>query len=235
MLGIYAWLSENPHFGVALLGIITCKKANDNSEAGGEHNLVNWVDPVLQDCRKFSQMADPVLQGQYSVRGSYQALDLTAIFQEGPTLHPLISEVAGVTKLDSIPDLQERLLSTQRLAYNMNGNEDQENNNNNQNMNANANQEDNDNNPQPPPLENPLQQLLHLVLWLRCSRTGHMARDCPRKEDTNRKTRSTSGMAGPPHRATARTFNMTVKDAIASDEVVKAKHGYDDVKGKTKV
>lgn len=39
-------------------------------------------------------MADPVLQGQYPVRGLYQALAVAAMcVQEQPTMRPLIADV----------------------------------------------------------------------------------------------------------------------------------------------
>lgn len=50
--------------------------------------------PLFKDRRKFSQMADPMLQGQYPVRGLYQALAVAAMcVQEQPTLRPLIADV----------------------------------------------------------------------------------------------------------------------------------------------
>ncbi|GFZ14859.1 protein kinase superfamily protein [Actinidia rufa] len=50
--------------------------------------------PLFKDRRKFSQMADPVLQGQYPVRGMYQALAVAAMcVQEQPNLRPLIADV----------------------------------------------------------------------------------------------------------------------------------------------
>ncbi|KAK1382389.1 Protein kinase domain-containing protein [Heracleum sosnowskyi] len=70
------------------------RKAIDNSKAVGEHNLVAWARPLFKDRRKFSQMADPMLQGQYPVRGLYQALAVAAMcVQEQPTLRPLIADV----------------------------------------------------------------------------------------------------------------------------------------------
>lgn len=50
--------------------------------------------PLFKDRRKFSQMADPVLQGQYPVRGLYQALAVAAMcVQEQPNMRPLIADV----------------------------------------------------------------------------------------------------------------------------------------------
>ena len=50
--------------------------------------------PLFKDRRKFSQMADPMLQCQYPVRGLYQALAVAAMcVQEEPTMRPLIADV----------------------------------------------------------------------------------------------------------------------------------------------
>nr|GMD32080.1 probable serine/threonine-protein kinase PBL7 [Ipomoea batatas] len=70
------------------------EKAIDTSRAAGEQNLVAWARPLFKDRRKFSQMADPTLQGQYPVRGLYQALAVAAMcVQEQPTMRPLIADV----------------------------------------------------------------------------------------------------------------------------------------------
>lgn len=50
--------------------------------------------PLFKDRRKFSQMADPMLQGQYPVRGLYQALAVAAMcVQEQPNMRALIADV----------------------------------------------------------------------------------------------------------------------------------------------
>ncbi|KAF8402791.1 hypothetical protein HHK36_010882 [Tetracentron sinense] len=50
--------------------------------------------PLFKDRRKFSQMADPMLQSHYPVRGLYQALAVAAMcLQEQPTMRPLIADV----------------------------------------------------------------------------------------------------------------------------------------------
>lgn len=94
MTGQLTLKSDVYSFGVVLLEIITGRKAIDNSKVGGEHNLVAWARPLFKDRRKFSQMADPMLQGQYPARGLYQALAVAAMcVQEQPTLRPLIADV----------------------------------------------------------------------------------------------------------------------------------------------
>ncbi|CBI16232.3 unnamed protein product, partial [Vitis vinifera] len=81
-------------FGVVLLELITGRKAIDNSKGAREQNLVAWARPLFKDRRKFSQMADPLLHGQYPVRGLYQALAIAAMcVQEQPNMRPLIADV----------------------------------------------------------------------------------------------------------------------------------------------
>nr|XP_010937771.1 probable serine/threonine-protein kinase PBL7 isoform X1 [Elaeis guineensis] len=94
MTGQLTLKSDVYSFGVVLLELITGRRAIDNSRAAGEHNLVAWARPLFKDRRKFPQMADPMLQGQYPVRGLYQALAVAAMcVQEQPTMRPLIADV----------------------------------------------------------------------------------------------------------------------------------------------
>ncbi|MCD7452818.1 putative serine/threonine-protein kinase pbl7 [Datura stramonium] len=94
MTGQLTLKSDVYSFGVVLLEIITGRKAIENSKTGGEHNLVAWAKPLFRDRRKFSQMADPMLQGQYPVRGMYQALAVAAMcVQEQPNMRPVIADV----------------------------------------------------------------------------------------------------------------------------------------------
>ncbi|XP_068645404.1 probable serine/threonine-protein kinase PBL7 isoform X1 [Aristolochia californica] len=72
-------------FGVVLLEIITGRKAQ----------------PLFKDPRKFEQMADPMLQGQYPKRGLRHALIVTAMcLRKQPAERPAIADV--VTALTNI-------------------------------------------------------------------------------------------------------------------------------------
>ncbi|XP_009798942.1 putative serine/threonine-protein kinase PBL7 [Nicotiana tabacum] len=94
MTGQLTLKSDVYSFGVVLLEIISGRRAIDTSRAAGEQNLVAWARPLFKDRRKFSQMADPMLQGQYPVRGLYQALAVAAMcVQEQPNMRPLIADV----------------------------------------------------------------------------------------------------------------------------------------------
>ncbi|KAI3526142.1 hypothetical protein L1887_05369 [Cichorium endivia] len=94
MTGQLTFKSDIYSFGVVLLELITGRKAIDNTRSAAEQNLVAWARPLFKDRRKFSQMADPVLQGEYPVRGLYQALAIAAMcVQEQPNMRPLIADV----------------------------------------------------------------------------------------------------------------------------------------------
>uniref|UniRef100_A0A0E0QD61 Protein kinase domain-containing protein n=2 Tax=Oryza TaxID=4527 RepID=A0A0E0QD61_ORYRU len=94
MTGQLTLKSDVYSFGVVLLEIITGRRAIDNTRAAGEQNLVAWARPLFKDRRKFPQMADPALHGQYPSRGLYQALAVAAMcVQEQPTMRPLIGDV----------------------------------------------------------------------------------------------------------------------------------------------
>uniref|UniRef100_A0A0E0LQ55 Protein kinase domain-containing protein n=1 Tax=Oryza punctata TaxID=4537 RepID=A0A0E0LQ55_ORYPU len=94
MTGQLTLKSDVYSFGVVLLEIITGRRAINNTRAAGEQNLVAWARPLFKDRRKFPQMADPALHGQYPSRGLYQALAVAAMcVQEQPTMRPLIGDV----------------------------------------------------------------------------------------------------------------------------------------------
>ncbi|KAI3811635.1 hypothetical protein L1987_21361 [Smallanthus sonchifolius] len=94
MTGQLTFKSDIYSFGVVLLELITGRKAIDNTRPAAEQNLVAWARPLFKDRRKFWQMADPVLEGEYPVRGLYQALAIAAMcVQEQPNMRPLIADV----------------------------------------------------------------------------------------------------------------------------------------------
>lgn len=61
--------------------------------------MVLQAQPLFKDRRKFTLMADPSLEGNYPIKGLYQALAVAAMcLQEEAGTRPLISDV--VTALD---------------------------------------------------------------------------------------------------------------------------------------
>ncbi|KAA8523704.1 hypothetical protein F0562_010127 [Nyssa sinensis] len=86
-------------FGVVFLEVITGRRVIDKSRPSEEQNLVTWAQPLFKDKRKFTLMADPLLDGKYPLKGLYQALAVAAMcLQEEDSTRPLISDV--VTALE---------------------------------------------------------------------------------------------------------------------------------------
>ncbi|KAG9454095.1 hypothetical protein H6P81_006999 [Aristolochia fimbriata] len=92
-------------FGVVFLEIITGRRAIDDSKPTSEQNLVTWAEPLLKDRKKFTQMADPALNGEYPVKGLYQALAIAAMcLQEEAFTRPLISDVVTALEYLAVKD-----------------------------------------------------------------------------------------------------------------------------------
>ncbi|KDP26856.1 hypothetical protein JCGZ_18014 [Jatropha curcas] len=94
MTGQLTVKSDVYSFGVVFLELITGRKAIDSTRPHGEQNLVTWARPLFNDRRKFSKLADPLLQGRYPMRGLYQALAVASMcIQEQAAARPLIGDV----------------------------------------------------------------------------------------------------------------------------------------------
>ncbi|XP_030928913.1 probable serine/threonine-protein kinase PBL23 [Quercus lobata] len=95
-------------FGVVFLEIITGRRVIDNARPSEEQNLVTWAQPLFKDRRKFTLMADPLLEDNYPVKGLYQALAVAAMcLQEEADTRPLISDVVTALEFLSIPRNEE--------------------------------------------------------------------------------------------------------------------------------
>ncbi|GFP95669.1 probable serine/threonine-protein kinase rlckvii [Phtheirospermum japonicum] len=96
MTGQLTFKSDIYSFGVVLLEIVTGRRAIDTRRNGSEQNLVEWAKPLFKDRKKFHKMADPALEGQYPMRGLYQALAISAMcIQEQPNLRPAITDIVS--------------------------------------------------------------------------------------------------------------------------------------------
>ncbi|KAK1304988.1 Serine/threonine-protein kinase PBS1 [Acorus calamus] len=101
MTGQLTTMSDVYSFGVVFLEIITGRRAIDTAKPTCEQHLVDWAQPLFKDKKKFMQMADPLLDGRYPMKGLYQALAIAAMcLQEEASTRPLISDV--VTALEYV-------------------------------------------------------------------------------------------------------------------------------------
>ncbi|RZC76430.1 hypothetical protein C5167_000549 [Papaver somniferum] len=88
-------------FGVLLLELISGRKTIDKTIFCKEPNLVAWARPLLSDSKKFPEIADPLMEGQYSYLGLVQALGLAKMcIQEMPFKRPRTAEI--VTTLSNL-------------------------------------------------------------------------------------------------------------------------------------
>ncbi|KAL8154279.1 hypothetical protein V2J09_012039 [Rumex salicifolius] len=94
MTGQLTLKSDIYSFGVVLLEIITGRKAVEATPSGRDQNIVVWARPLFKDKAKFVEMADPAMEGQYPVRGLYQAISVAAMcVQEQPNMRPVMADV----------------------------------------------------------------------------------------------------------------------------------------------
>ncbi|KAH1081518.1 hypothetical protein J1N35_021279 [Gossypium stocksii] len=93
-------------FGVVLLELITGRRAIDTTRPNNEQNLVSWAQPMFKEPSKFSELADPLLEGNFPERGLQQALAVAAMcLQEEGEMRPLISDVVtALSCLGNDPD-----------------------------------------------------------------------------------------------------------------------------------
>ncbi|CAG7876912.1 unnamed protein product [Brassica rapa] len=83
-------------FGVVFLEMITGRRVIDPTKPTQEENLVTWASPLFKDRRKFTLMADPLLEGKYPIIGLYQALAVAAMcLQEEAATRPMMSDVVS--------------------------------------------------------------------------------------------------------------------------------------------
>ncbi|XP_059636087.1 probable serine/threonine-protein kinase PBL23 [Cornus florida] len=92
-------------FGVVFLEIISGRRAIDTRRPTEEHNLITWAWPLLQDRRNFELIADPLLEGNYPLKGMYQALAVASMcLQEEASTRPLISDVVIALDYLALPN-----------------------------------------------------------------------------------------------------------------------------------
>ncbi|XP_058093435.1 probable serine/threonine-protein kinase PBL23 [Magnolia sinica] len=120
MTGKLTTKSDVYSFGVVFLEIITGRRAIDSSKPKNEQNLVTWSQPLFKDRQKFTQMADPLLQGKYPKKGLYQALAIASMcLQEEASTRPLISDIVTALEYLSIQDFGPEESSKDPISLNL--------------------------------------------------------------------------------------------------------------------
>ncbi|EHA8592379.1 putative serine/threonine-protein kinase PBL21 [Cocos nucifera] len=104
-------------FGVVLLELITGQKAFDLAKEPGEQNLIKRSHPFLNDRRKFTQLADPLLRGRYPLRAFYQlaviaSMCLNERVHIRPTMHDVAVALDHVASQPYISETKRRTHST---------------------------------------------------------------------------------------------------------------------------
>ncbi|KAL1814974.1 hypothetical protein ACET3Z_017548 [Daucus carota] len=83
-------------FGVVLLELITGRRAIDNTQEPEERSLIAWSRPFMRDRKKYVQMADPLMQGRFSVRSLHNVVAICAMcLQDQPMFRPQISDIVA--------------------------------------------------------------------------------------------------------------------------------------------
>ncbi|KMS94830.1 hypothetical protein BVRB_014920, partial [Beta vulgaris subsp. vulgaris] len=87
-------MSDVYSFGVVLLELITGRRAIDTKRSNHEQNLVTWAHPYFSNAARYPELADPLLNGDFPVKGLNQAVAIAAMcLQEEETARPLMSDV----------------------------------------------------------------------------------------------------------------------------------------------
>ncbi|KAL3531123.1 hypothetical protein ACH5RR_010445 [Cinchona calisaya] len=83
-------------FGVVFLELITGRRAIDTTRSPQEQNLVTWVEPMFREPSRFSEVVDPLLQGNFPRKSLNQAMAIAAMcVNEDASVRPLISDVVS--------------------------------------------------------------------------------------------------------------------------------------------
>ncbi|XP_015067032.1 probable serine/threonine-protein kinase PIX13 [Solanum pennellii] len=94
-------------FGVVLLELLTGLRALDTKRPGGQHNLVDWMKPMLSNKRKLKSIMDARMEGQYSSKAAILTAQLTIKCLEGePKKRPSMKEVVEV--LEQVESIKEK-------------------------------------------------------------------------------------------------------------------------------
>uniref|UniRef100_A0ACD5WKV5 Uncharacterized protein n=1 Tax=Avena sativa TaxID=4498 RepID=A0ACD5WKV5_AVESA len=82
-------------FGVLLLELITGRRAVDSARPASEQVLVTWATPMFKDSKRYKELADPLLRGDFPERDLNQAVAVAAMcLQDQASARPCMSDAA---------------------------------------------------------------------------------------------------------------------------------------------
>lgn len=85
-----------------LLELLTGRKSLDKSRPAREQNLADWALPLLKEKKKFLNIVDPRLEGDYPIKGVHKAAMLAYhCLNRNPKARPLMRDI-----VDSLDPLQ---------------------------------------------------------------------------------------------------------------------------------
>ncbi|KAI9124042.1 hypothetical protein K1719_005342 [Acacia pycnantha] len=107
-------------FGVVLVEILTALRALDQNRPSGQHNLVDWVKPYLQDGRKLKSIMDSRLDGKYPSKSAFRiaqlALKCLALEpKHRPSMKEVLENLERIQAANDRP-VEPRLRSNRNVA-----------------------------------------------------------------------------------------------------------------------
>ncbi|KAJ7531549.1 hypothetical protein O6H91_14G048600 [Diphasiastrum complanatum] len=86
-------------FGILLLELLTGRRAVDRNRPKCEQRLLAWVKPLIGDSKRFYQIVDTRLEGQYPLKAAQKMAFLASqCFQRNPRSRPKMSDVVEMLK-----------------------------------------------------------------------------------------------------------------------------------------
>ncbi|XP_071738057.1 probable serine/threonine-protein kinase PBL23 [Rutidosis leptorrhynchoides] len=106
MTGELTSKSDVYSFGVVFLELISGRRVVDDKRPTDEQNLITWAKPLFKDHSKIPMVADPLLNGNYSIKCLHQAIAIASMcLQEEASTRPYMSDV--VVALDYLATVQD--------------------------------------------------------------------------------------------------------------------------------
>lgn len=84
-------------FGVVLYELLTGRRAVERNLPKNEQKLIDWVKPYVADSKKFHQLMDPRLEGDYVLKSARKISSLAnKCLNKNPKARPKMSEVVEI-------------------------------------------------------------------------------------------------------------------------------------------